>query len=146
MNAAPNLQAAADQWRKNYREMTSPDGSVLEAVRSMNEKTVVQTREVYDRSTDAFDATFSTFERTFDAAGQGVVASNRKFVDITQRNVNATFDLAKSIAGSRNLAEQFCNCKGRIGKSYAATSRLKPRKSALFRPKLMNFARRNAIP
>ena len=63
MNAAPNLQAAADQWRKNYREMTSPDGSVLEAVRSMNEKTVVQTREVYDRSTDAFDATFSTFER-----------------------------------------------------------------------------------
>lgn len=105
MNATSNLQAAADQARKNYREMTSPDGSVPEAVRSMNEKTVAQTREVYDRSKDAFDASFSTLERTFDAAGQGVVAFNRKFVDIAQRNVNATFDLAKSMAGAKNLAE-----------------------------------------
>ena len=105
MNAAPNLQAAADQARKNYRETTSPDGSVPEAVRSMNETTVAQTRELYDRSKDAFDAQVSTLERTFAAAGQGVVAFNRKFVNITQRNVNATFDLAKSMAGSKNLAE-----------------------------------------
>jgi hypothetical protein len=105
MNAAPNLRAATDQARKNYREMTSPDGSVPEAVRSMNEKTVAQTREVYDRSKVAFDASFSTLEKTFDAAGQGVVAFNRKFVDIAQRNVNATFDLAKRMAGAKNLAE-----------------------------------------
>jgi hypothetical protein len=105
MNADSNLQAAADQARKNFREMTSPDSSVPEAVRSMNEKTVAQTREVYDRSKDAFDASVSTLERTFDAAGQGVVAFNRKFVDIAQRNVNATFDLAKSMAGAKNLAE-----------------------------------------
>jgi hypothetical protein len=105
MNTTSNLQAAADQARKNYREMTSPDGSVPEAVRSMNEKTVAQTRELYDRSKDAFDAQVSTLERTFAAAGQGVVAFNRKFVDITQRNINATFDLAKSMPGSKNLAE-----------------------------------------
>ena len=105
MNATSNPQAAADQARKNYREMTSPDGSVPEAVRSMNEKTVAQTREVYDRSKDAFDAQVSTLERTFDAAGQGVVAFNRKFVDIAQRNVNTAFDLAKSMAGAKNLAE-----------------------------------------
>ena len=105
MNATSNLQAAADQARKNYREMTSPDGSVPEAVRSMNEKTVAQTREVYDRSKDAFDASVSTLEGTFAAAGQGVVAFNRKFVDIAQRNVNTAFDLAKSMAGAKNLAE-----------------------------------------
>lgn len=105
MNATSNPQAAADQARKNYREMTSPDGSVPEAVRSMNEKTVAQTREVYDRSKDAFDTSVSTLERTFDAAGQGVAAFNRKIVDIAQRNVNAAFDLAKSLAGAKNLAE-----------------------------------------
>jgi len=105
MNAAPNLQAATDQARKNYREMTSPDGSVAEAVRSMNAKTVAQTREVYDRSKDAFDAQVSTLEGTFAAAGQGVVAFNRKFVDIAQRNINTAFDMAKSMAGAKNLAE-----------------------------------------
>ena len=105
MNATSNPQSTADQARKNNGEMTSPDGSVPEAVRSMNEKTVAQTREVYDRSKDAFNAQVSTLERTFDAAGQGVVALNRKFVDIAQRNVNAAFDLAKSMAGAKNLAE-----------------------------------------
>ena len=96
----------------------------------MNEKTVAQTREVYDRSKDAFDAQVSTLERTFAAAGQGVVAFNRKFVDIAQRNVNTAFDLAKSIAGAKNLAN-YCNCKGSIGRSYAATSRPKLKKFAL---------------
>ena len=66
---------------------------------------MAQTREVYDRSKDAFDAQVSTLERTFDAAGQGVVAFNRKFVDIAQRNVNSGFDLAKSLAGAKNLSE-----------------------------------------
>ena len=105
MNATSNPQTAAEQARKNYREMTSPDGSVPEAMRAMNEKTVAQTREVYDRSKDAFDASVSTLERTFDAAGQGVAAFNRKIVDIAQRNVNSAFDLAKSLAGAKNLAE-----------------------------------------
>ena len=105
MNATFNAQTAAEQSRKNYREMMNHDGSVPEAVRSMNEKTVAQTREVYDRSKDAFDASVSTLERSFDAASQGVVAFNRKFVDIAQRNVNSAFDLAKSIARAKNLAE-----------------------------------------
>ena len=71
----------------------------------MAEKAVDQTREVYDRSKDALDASVATFERTFDAAGQGAVAFNRKIIDIAQRNVNSGFDLAKSLAGAKNLAE-----------------------------------------
>ena len=47
----------------------------------------------------------ATLERTFDAAGQGVVAFNRKIIDIAQRNVNSGFDLANSLAGAKNLAE-----------------------------------------
>jgi hypothetical protein len=42
--------------------------------------------------------------RTLDAAGQGAAAFNRKIIDLTQRNVNSAFDLAKSLAGAKNLA------------------------------------------
>jgi phasin len=105
MNAPSNPQAAAEQARKNYREVTAPATSVPEAVRAMAEKAVDQSREVYDRSKDALDASVTTLERTFDAAGQGAVAFNRKIIDIAQRNVNSGFDLAKSLAGAKNLSE-----------------------------------------
>ena len=111
MNATSNPQAAAEQARKNYRDVTAQlgllglDTSVPEAVRAMAEKTVAQTREVYDRSKDALDASIEMFERTFAAAGQGAAAFNRKIIDLAQRNVNSGFDLAKSLAGAKNLAE-----------------------------------------
>ena len=54
---------------------------------------------------DAFDASVTTFERSFHAAGQGATAFNRKIVDIARRNVDTSFDLAKSLAGSKNLSE-----------------------------------------
>ena len=105
MNATSNPQTAAEQARKNYRDATTPDTAVPETVRAMAEKAVDQTREVYDRSKDALDASVATLERTFDAAGQGAVAFNRKIIDIAQRNVNSGFDLAKSLAGAKNLSE-----------------------------------------
>jgi len=105
MTATSNPQAAAEQARKNYCDATTPDMAVPEVVRVMAEKTVAHTREVYDRSRDALDASLATVERTFDAAGQGAVAFNRKVIDIAQRNVNSGFDLAKSLAGAKNLTE-----------------------------------------
>jgi hypothetical protein len=44
-------------------------------------------------------------EKSFDAAGQGAVALNRKIIDIAQRNLNSGFDLAKNLAGAKNLSE-----------------------------------------
>jgi phasin len=105
MNATSNPQTAAEQGRKNYRDVTTADAVVPESVRAMVEKAVDQSREVYDRSKDALDASVATLERTFDAAGQGAVAFNRKIIDIAQRNVNSGFDLAKSLAGAKNLSE-----------------------------------------
>jgi hypothetical protein len=52
------------------------DTAVPEGVRAMAEKSVAQTREVYDRSKTALDASVATFERAFDAAGQGAAAFN----------------------------------------------------------------------
>jgi phasin len=111
MNATSNPQAAADQARKNYRDVTTQlghlglDTSVPEGVRAMAERAVAQTRQVYDRSKDALDASIATFEKSFDAAGRGATAFNRKIVDIAQRNVNSVFDLAKSLAGAKKLTD-----------------------------------------
>ena len=105
MNATSNPQTAAEQARKNYRDVMTPDTPVPEAVRAMAEKAVDQSRGVYERSKDALDASVASLERNLDAAGQGAVAFNRKIIDIAQRNVNSGFDLAKSLAGAKNLAE-----------------------------------------
>ena len=66
---------------------------------------MAQTRQAYDRSLDAFDASLTTFERSFEAAGQGAAAFNRKIVDIARRNVDASFNLATSLAGAKNLTD-----------------------------------------
>jgi phasin len=76
-----------------------------EAVRAFAEQNIAQTREFYDRSKDAFQAVLDSWEKTFDAAGQGAVALNRKMIDITQRNINSGFDFAKSLVGAKTVAE-----------------------------------------
>ena len=78
---------------------------IPESVRATAEKIVDKSREAYSRSNNALNASVATLERTFDAAGQGAVAFNRKIIDIAQRNVNSGFDLAKSLAGAKNLSE-----------------------------------------
>jgi phasin len=111
MNATYSPQAAANQARANYLDVTDRlgllglDTAIPESVRTLAENTVDQTREAYDRSTHAFDASVTTFEKSFDAAGQGAIAFNRKIVDIAQRNLSSGFDLAKSLAGAKNLAD-----------------------------------------
>jgi phasin len=74
-------------------------------MRDLAEKNVTQIRETYERAKDALDGVLDAWQRSFDAAGQGVVALNRKVMDIAQRNINSSFDLAKSLAGAKNLAE-----------------------------------------
>jgi phasin len=111
MTATLNHTAVGDQARAAYRKMTDQlghlglDTAVPEGVRALAEKAVAQTRNAYDRSWDAFDASLTTFERSFDAAGRGAAAFNRKIVDLARRNVDASFDLATSLAGAKNLAD-----------------------------------------
>jgi phasin len=111
MTVTHNPKAAADQARAAYGTTTDQlgnlglDTAVPEGVRALAEKAVAQTRQACDRSLDAFDASLTTFERTFDAAGQGAVAFNRKIVDLAQCNVDASFDLATSLAGAKDLAD-----------------------------------------
>jgi phasin len=111
MTATYNPKAAADQTGAAYRKMTDQlgrlglDTAVPEGVRALAEKTVAQSREASDRTLDAFDASLATFEKSFEAAGQGAAAFNRKMVDVARRNVDVSFDLATSLAGAKNLAD-----------------------------------------
>ena len=108
MTTIQNSQtAAADQIRSAYRNMTDQlghlglDTAVPEGVRALAEKNVAQSREAYDRSKDAFDASLRTFERSFDAAGQVAAAFNRKIVDLARRNI-----LGEILNGSNVIADE----------------------------------------
>ena len=109
MNAVynPEVHKAHERYPKGNGqfEALTLDTAFPETARVFAEKTVAQTREVYDRSKDALEAAVDTMEKSFDAAGQGAVALNRKIIDIAQRNINSGFDLANSLAGAKNLAE-----------------------------------------
>jgi phasin len=111
MNESYTPQAAAEKARETFKkasadfEQIARDATVPESVRALAEKTVTQTREAYEKAKDALEDAVDALERSFDAAGQGAAAFNRKLIDITQRNLNSGFDLAKKLAGAKNLAE-----------------------------------------
>jgi phasin len=111
MSDAYSPQAAAEQARDAFRKTTaeferlSLDATVPESVRALAEKTVMQTREAYERAKDTLEEAVDAMERSFDAAGQGAAAFNRKIIEITQRNLNSSFDLAKKLAAAKNLTE-----------------------------------------
>ena len=101
------IEKASEAFESAVKEFDALkfDTNVPESVRALAEKTVNQTREAYERSKDAMEDSIDAMERSFDAAGQGATAFNRKLIDIAQRNLNSGFDLAKNMAGAKNLAE-----------------------------------------
>jgi phasin len=111
MSETYSPQAVAEQARDTFQkaakefEALKLDTTVPESVRALAEKTVNQTREAYERGKEALEEAIDALERSFDAAGQGAAAFNRKLIDIAQRNLNSGFDLAKSLAGAKNLGE-----------------------------------------
>ena len=111
MNDAINPKVAAEKARDTYGKTAAQfqelagNTEMPEAMRALVENNITKTRELYERSKDALEAQLKSWERSFDAVGQGAVALNRKVIDIAQRNINSSFDLAKSLAGAKNLAE-----------------------------------------
>lgn len=110
MNIALNSEVTADK-RETYQKTNGQFETVIfdsvfpEVARELAEQTVAQTREAYERSKDALEATLETIERSHDALGHGAAALNRKIIEIAQRNLNSGFDLAKSLATAKTLAE-----------------------------------------
>src|SRR6516225_3229365 len=100
MSERNSFRKTATQFEEFARNTEVP-----QAMRDLAERNIAQMREAYERSKDALEGVLQSWERSFDAAGQGAVALNRKVIDIAQRNINASFDLAKGLAGARNLAD-----------------------------------------
>lgn len=111
MNESFNPQVAAEKARETYRKTAAQfedlalNTPVSEGLRALAEKNIAQAREAYAHSKDALEAGLETLERSLDALGQGATALNHKVMDIAQRNINSGFDLAKGLAGAKNLAE-----------------------------------------
>lgn len=105
MTESYNPKSTRDAQRKTATKFDALNAEVPEAMRTIAEKNIAQTQELYERSKHALEAVIDNWERTFDAAGQGAVALNRKVIDIAQRNINSGFDLAKRLAGAKNFAE-----------------------------------------
>ena len=81
---------------EGYRVTEVPD-----SMRALAEKSVAQTRQLYERSKDAFDAILESWEKSFG----GTVALNRKIIGIAERNIISSFDLAAKLAGAKTAAE-----------------------------------------
>jgi phasin len=110
MNESSNSKVAPERARDAYHKSAAQFEDLVptqlpEAMRALAEKNIAQTRELYERSKNALETVVDSWERTFDAAGQGAVALNRKVIDIAQRNINSSFDFARSLAGAKNLTE-----------------------------------------
>jgi hypothetical protein len=74
---------------------------VPSSMHALAERNVAQTRELYERSKNTFQAVLEGMEKS----SVGAVALNRKIIDIAERNVSTGFDLAMSLAGAKNLPE-----------------------------------------
>ena len=100
-------KAAAKKASGTYRktdaqfEKFARDAQMPKSMRTLAEKSVIQTRELCEHS---LEAVLQSWQRFVDA-GQGAVALNRKAIDIARRNINSGFGLAVRLAGAKNVAE-----------------------------------------
>jgi hypothetical protein len=109
MNIPLNPNDTTERSRESYYYKTiegvNLNTALPEAARELAEKSLAQTREAYERSKTAFEAALDTQARSFDSLGQGSAALNRKIIEIAHRNVSSGFDLARSLATAKNIAE-----------------------------------------
>ena len=94
-----------DARRRSAPHQELRDAEVPDTMRALAERSVVQTREIYERSKYTLQSVFENWQRSFGAAGQGARALNRRLIDLAERNINAGFDLATSLCRAKNLAE-----------------------------------------
>ena len=101
----PSADKSSDINRKTRSQFEPVDHTSSPQAGGELAKATKQTREAYDCSKNALEAAVSNVARSFDALGQGTAALNRKIIEIAQRNVSSGFDLAKTLATAKTLAE-----------------------------------------
>ena len=89
----------AAQFEK-FRETQVPD-----TMCELAERSVAQTREVYEHSKNTLQYVLESWRNSFGTTGQGVTALNQKIIDMAKRNIDTSFDLAMDLCRTKNLAE-----------------------------------------
>jgi hypothetical protein len=78
---------------------------VPETLRVVAGRNIAQAREVYESSKDTLQAVLESWRKSFGAVGQNAFALNRKMIDVSERNINASFDFAADLAQARNFTD-----------------------------------------
>ena len=76
--------------------------TVWDTMHAPAQGTVGQKREIDELSKNALQAVQESWRKTF---GEGATALNRRILDVAERNINAGFDLATSLAGAKSFAD-----------------------------------------
>ena len=81
------------------------DTQVPATMHAFAERNVAQTRELYERSKNTLQCVLESWRNSFGTAGQGVTALNQKIIELAERNIDTSFDLAMNLCRAKNLAE-----------------------------------------
>lgn len=82
-----------------------PNIEVPEMVREFAEKSVQQAKDAYARIKSAAEETTDVLEDTYTSATKGATEFNLKALEALRVNVNASFDYARELMGSKTLAD-----------------------------------------
>ena len=78
---------------------------VPDTMRELAERSVAQTREVYEHSKITLQSVLESWRNSFGTAGQSVTALNQKIIELAERNIDTSFDLATNLCRAKNFAE-----------------------------------------
>ena len=122
----PAAKVAAEMVRETHRKTTAlfeqfPGTQVPDTFRVLAESNVAHTRELYEDSKNTLQAVLESWQKSFGAAGQGVVALNRRFIDLAERNINTGFDSPRASLGRETWLRSW-NCSQPIGARCWANS------------------------
>jgi hypothetical protein len=77
---------------------------VPDAMHELAERSVAQTREVYEHSKNALQSVLGSWRNSFGTVGH-VTALNQKIIELAERNIDTNFDLAMNLCRAKTLAE-----------------------------------------
>ena len=128
MSERTSFRKTAAQFEEFARETEVP-----QAMRDLAERNIAQMRETYERSKDALEGVLQSWERSFDAAGQGAVALNRISTLLSATSIQAS-TLQRAWPGQKTSLRPW-KCSHPIGAANLIRSLLKPKRCALYRHK-----------
>jgi phasin len=82
-----------------------PNFEAPEAFRQITEKSVAQTKKMYEKMRVGAEEATSLLENTFKRATTGAAEYNRKLIENARSNANAIFDHAMALFGAKSPSE-----------------------------------------